>query len=370
MDLLPLKTVTREKVYQDNLIIGRQRDGRFSVDGKVCRFMFTHRRNSYKAGCFFKAKVSDHYLWVSLEKLPPVSYFSEEFRDIDLDLLPDEIRPVVLESASEHVIEAIEEELGIALSLEEFRTEVPEDEFDQELAFLVNMNGGQEVIRGRMHMDSPAFEFIAALLERSNYVRKHRFMSVEASLYVILGMETFSLREFKGLEAGDIIVLNNQGFFEEGHCRVVVGGKLVYSGIFQNGEVILGAFMDEKIENENLPEETEEHLGNESMEDLDLPRMKTDIEEEAYDEEDELLEAEDEGEIPEGMGEIPINIVFEVGQKRIALAELQTLKSGYTFELENPADMPVTIRANGKVIGKGELLKIGEHVGVRVASFK
>ena len=365
MDLLPLKSVDPQKVYYDNLIIGRQRNGSFFVNGNQLRFIFTHKKNSYKPAYFFKIKLSDHYLWASLENMPPVSALSEDFQDIDINSLPDEIRPVILESACKNLVSAIEDELGITLSLEELQSSPPDSLFNQELQFLVNIDGHNNPIRGRLHMDSPAFEFIATLLERSNFVRKYRFMSVETSLSVVLSIETFSLKEFNTLHAGDIIILKNQSFFEDGNCRVVLGGKLIYSSIFQDGNVTLGSFMDEKIDNENLPDESDELSDDESLEDLDLPSSHTEL-----DEDEELLESESDIEIPSEMGDIPINLVFEVGQKRISLEELQTLKSGYTFELDNPANLPVTIRANGKPIGTGELLKIGEHVGVRVASFK
>jgi len=55
-----------------------------------------------------------------------------------------------------------------------------------------------------------------------------------------------------------------------------------------------------------------------------------------------------------------------VGRKTFRLAELGELKPGFAFELETPVDKAVTIRANGRRIGSGELTRVGERVAVRV----
>ena len=68
--------------------------------------------------------------------------------------------------------------------------------------------------------------------------------------------------------------------------------------------------------------------------------------------------------------ELPVNVLFELGQKHLLLDELQGLKEGFTFELENPLESPVVIRANGKVIGIGEILDLSGRVGVRIKHLK
>lgn len=64
--------------------------------------------------------------------------------------------------------------------------------------------------------------------------------------------------------------------------------------------------------------------------------------------------------------QILIDVTFRVGQKNITFAELKSLKPGYTFELENPLEKPVTIYANGTAIGVGELVQIEKRIGVRI----
>ncbi|MDD4932845.1 MAG: FliM/FliN family flagellar motor switch protein, partial [Methylacidiphilaceae bacterium] len=65
--------------------------------------------------------------------------------------------------------------------------------------------------------------------------------------------------------------------------------------------------------------------------------------------------------------EVPISLSFELGRRKVPLGELETLKEGFVFELDREAKRPVLILPNGRVIGTGELVKVGERVGVRVA---
>lgn len=66
---------------------------------------------------------------------------------------------------------------------------------------------------------------------------------------------------------------------------------------------------------------------------------------------------------------LDIKLTFEVGEKTISINELKSLQSGFSFEFNSPTKSPITIRANGKAIGTGELLQIGDKVGVRVIEF-
>lgn len=358
MDLLPLKSVLPKKVYLNNIVVGRQRESSFFVDGKKYEFSFSLACEDYKAGIFFKIKLSDHTIWLSLEELPPLAYFSQQFEGVDLNLLPEDIRPVVLEACFKNVLDVVEEELGVVISIESYDENHPEKNFDDELPFLVNIEGIGSPVRGLLHMEGPSLEFLAALLERSSYARKNKFTSIEVPLYVIIGEETLSLNEFKRLELRDILLFGGENFTEDGSCKVIVGNYLMYDGVWENGTLTLENLMDERVDNEDMaggaPYEEEE------VEDIDF-----------QDKEEGIGDPEEDvgNEMPKELADIPIHVVFEVGQRRLPIKELQSLKAGYTFELDNPVDQPVTIRANGKVIGMGEVLKVGDRVGVRVISF-
>lgn len=67
---------------------------------------------------------------------------------------------------------------------------------------------------------------------------------------------------------------------------------------------------------------------------------------------------------------VPVQIEFELGHLQITLGELGQIEPGYVFELPQRIDQGVVrIRANGNVIARGELVAIGDLLGVRLLNW-
>lgn len=79
---------------------------------------------------------------------------------------------------------------------------------------------------------------------------------------------------------------------------------------------------------------------------------------------EELHDLEDEALVDD----IRIRVSFDLGERSLTLAELKLLGPGYVFELGRDLRRSVSIRANGKVIGEGELVDIEGQTGVSVLS--
>ncbi|WP_174999254.1 type III secretion system cytoplasmic ring protein SctQ [Rugamonas aquatica] len=71
-------------------------------------------------------------------------------------------------------------------------------------------------------------------------------------------------------------------------------------------------------------------------------------------------------EIVDGVDALEINLDFDLGETIITVGELAAVAPGQVFPLEAPPARLVTIRANGACYAYGELVRIGERVGVRV----
>lgn len=73
----------------------------------------------------------------------------------------------------------------------------------------------------------------------------------------------------------------------------------------------------------------------------------------------------------ETLGEIPVRLTFEVGRVELPLHEVQTLSEGFAFQLDRSLDeQTVTVRANGAVIASGDLVMIGDSLGVRLTEVR
>jgi flagellar motor switch protein FliN/FliY len=64
--------------------------------------------------------------------------------------------------------------------------------------------------------------------------------------------------------------------------------------------------------------------------------------------------------------EIPLSIAVEVGRIKVSIEKFMEMQPGNLIELDNHDQSSVELVFNGKCIAKGELLKIGETLGVRI----
>jgi type III secretion system YscQ/HrcQ family protein len=69
------------------------------------------------------------------------------------------------------------------------------------------------------------------------------------------------------------------------------------------------------------------------------------------------------------LDDLPVRLVFELGRVELSLGELQRLAPGALVPLARLVDEPVDIMANGRRLGRGTLVQIGDSLGVRIVSF-
>jgi type III secretion protein Q len=67
--------------------------------------------------------------------------------------------------------------------------------------------------------------------------------------------------------------------------------------------------------------------------------------------------------------DVPVRLTFDLGEREISLGDLRSLQPGYLFNLGRDPRSTVSIRANGRLIGDGELVDIEGRVGVSVLHF-
>ncbi|CCD87190.1 RhcQ protein [Bradyrhizobium sp. ORS 285] len=63
---------------------------------------------------------------------------------------------------------------------------------------------------------------------------------------------------------------------------------------------------------------------------------------------------------------IEITLVFECGRWPIPLGTLRSINEGHVFELGRSLDCPIDILANGRCIGRGDIVRIGEELAIRL----
>lgn len=66
------------------------------------------------------------------------------------------------------------------------------------------------------------------------------------------------------------------------------------------------------------------------------------------------------------LDDIVVKLMFEMGRKEISLGDLKTITPGYIFDLSRAPSSSVDIFAGSHRIGQGEIVQIGDALGVRV----
>jgi type III secretion protein Q len=66
------------------------------------------------------------------------------------------------------------------------------------------------------------------------------------------------------------------------------------------------------------------------------------------------------------LDELEVRVSFDLGEMTLRMGELAALQPGQVLTLDVSPQRLVSIRANGRLVGHGELVRVGEEVGVRV----
>lgn len=191
------------------------------------------------------------------------------------------------------------------------------------------------------------------------------------------GKTSLTLAEWSAVKPGDFLLLDSCSLEpgeDKGRIMLTINGVPFFRGKVKEGNI--------KILEYPLFHEVDTTMSNPPPED---DEEETEFEDEFQDEE-ELEEIEEEveaapapqasqaakpGTLVEAKGvpspqEIPFSVIVEVGRLQMSIKQLMDLQPGNILDLNIHPENGVDLIVNGKRIAKGELLKIGDSLGVRV----
>jgi flagellar motor switch protein FliN/FliY len=64
--------------------------------------------------------------------------------------------------------------------------------------------------------------------------------------------------------------------------------------------------------------------------------------------------------------DVPVGLAIELGSCQLPMREVLQLGVGSVVQLDKPADAPVELSVNGKLIARGEVVVIDERFGVKI----
>lgn len=182
--------------------------------------------------------------------------------------------------------------------------------------------------------------------------------AIVVDLALEVGASELSYADWGRVKEGDFVILDRASYDPQTHKgRVVltVGGQPLFRGKLEEEGIKLLEYplyeevtaMDETFE--ESPDEGEDLYGDA----------------ESKDEDEEALPNEGAG--PSLTAEsLPVQLTVEVGRVRMSAGELLALSAGNLLELPVTPEQGVDLVVGGKRVGKGELVKMGEVLGVRI----
>jgi flagellar motor switch protein FliN/FliY len=130
---------------------------------------------------------------------------------------------------------------------------------------------------------------------------------------------------------------------------------------FDEDEDLISELDEDHLEEEGVSEEISEAAeAGETETTAELAEEKAEFEEPV------MAAPVEEEKGPMTPGEIPVTVVIEAGCVQMTMDQLLQLEPGNLLELNIRPESGVDLTINGKIVGKGELIKLGETLGVRV----
>lgn len=64
--------------------------------------------------------------------------------------------------------------------------------------------------------------------------------------------------------------------------------------------------------------------------------------------------------------DLPVTLTVELGSCQLPMRDVLALAAGSVVQLDKPAGTPVELRANRKLVARGEVVVVEDHLGIRI----
>lgn len=310
-----------------NRIAGQNRPLSFPWNGQKATLSFVAIECSVMANWSLVVDLNGRRVSVGIERLPDASWLAAELAGIELDGLPSELACGVLEAAFEPVIESLKKG-GLDVKLLQLERVQADFSGAEVIPWTIERNGAADWMKGFVSGDNGTLQFLGELVSKVPAQPVLPASAVSTVLALSAGSLTCSRPSLAGLAVNDVLLPDLRNYQLKGQCLLLLGGRSVGSAALAEKKVTIDQL---KMASNNKPDQ------------------------------------DNSGGLP--VGSLEVELSFVVGQITLTFEELQVLKPGFSFELPAAANNTVTILANGKPVGQGELLSVGDRTGVRVLSF-
>lgn len=255
-----------------------------------------------------------------------------DLKSVDLAGLPG---AMLLELALLSVIEPVEQLAGLPLRIVGNAAAPDAQPLVLSLTMQVQLAQGAPLSVG-LQLSAAAATLLADLLEQHATPAAHSLPALLLPLTVENGEAELSVAELRSLNPGDVVMLDH---WPDRQARLVLEGRRLHARAELHGNTLT---LLEQLTALNLLKEHPMTGSAESAtpQSLDSP-----------------------------LDDLPLKLVCQVGSVELSLAQLRELGTGSLVQLTPQLHDGVDLMVNGRRVGQGQLVKIGDGLGVRLLSF-
>lgn len=263
--------------------------------------------------------------------------------------LPDPLRLALCELAIESLTDTLERTFGHAVRIIGGAEDVAGGPHRVDLH--MTPAGDAAAVQGVLYADARGLAVIADLAARLPETPPFDAAAVEdvsVPLRFVVGRTRLAASELRALDRRDVILLDDTTLIEADRLILSVPGI---------------GYLTARLDGTTL-----------TIEDIARTIMSEDTEAPAGAPDDAAGAGGDEGEagaaepLIDSLDDVEVQLTFDIGQHTLTLGQLRTLTAGAVFNLGRDPRSAVNIRANGRLVGTGELVRVDDHVGVRIAT--
>lgn len=250
----------------------------------------------------------------------------------ELGRRPSDIVSAIIEFHLDPLLSSIEHRAGCRIKIEDIQIEPKKlPACDCEVLFsLVDLQTGLRGI-GSFLLDLASLQWLSGVFSDNLpiiSIREYQDLPVRAG--VIGARCKLTLDEINSLGIGDVLLLETTSDRAKNNLVTLkVQGQPMWECIKQDGNLVVVSYVEDKMAEDKKD-------GNAArQENTDLDSLEMDIE-------------------------------FELESIKMSLRELKSVQEGYVFDLEKKFEKYILVYANGRPIARGQIVRLGKRLGVRV----
>ena len=246
---------------------------------------------------------------------------------------------------------------------EGLKLRLTEKDLQKESSYVVDLSIkiGEKEILPRMIFPLSFHKVLSSHFSSKPTPLQHLDPLLEIPAALEVGKVSISRASFEKISVGDFLILDECSYqpkTQHGNIYLVIGSSILFVLRRKNSDLKI---LDYGLFNFEPSYPKEDNMNNDLDDDLDNSI-------EFDDESSADLPSASEPSIDKiiSSSEVPLLLKVEVGKLTLSLGQLLSLKPGNTLPLGHTLEQGVNITLNSKVVAKGDLIQLGEMIGVKI----